>query len=333
MSPRTKVTSRRVWHAIGSFLDRERPRGAFLLVLFVACSLFAIIRVPSCQLRHRVDLPPEGRFQAENEARRTVVQAIGALALLLTLWATLRRTKAAEETATASLETVKATIDGQINERYIKAIELLGREELQLALGGIYALERIARDSDRDHWTVVEVLLAFVRKNAPATDCHAARYSANEPASPPRPDVQAALTVIGRRNTSHDGGGILDLSNTDLRGANFRRLDFQKARFYGACLQSANFTGANVREADFSAASIRGTVFADAHLDGADLVTALTGGTYCPGATLAGTKVSEDNIGGLDGLTQQQREGLVVARWRSFDVPGRGIVAPRSEPE
>jgi hypothetical protein len=333
MSPRTKVTPRRIWHAIGSFLDRERPRGAFLLALLVVCSVFAIIRVPSCELRNRVDLPPQGRFQAEDEARRTVVQVIGALALVLTLWATFKRTKAAEETARASSETVRATIDGQINDRYIKAIELLGREELQLRLGGIYALERIARDSGRDHWTVVEVLLAFVRANAPASDCHTARYSANEPASPPRPDVQAVLTVIGRRSTNQDGAGILDLSKTDLRGADFRGLDFQRARFYGACLQSANFTGADVRVADFSAASVRGTVFTDARLDGANLITALTGGTYCQGASLRGTRVSEDNIKGLDALSDDQRRGLVVAHWRQWDSPGSFVVGPQPGPE
>jgi uncharacterized protein YjbI with pentapeptide repeats len=125
----------------------------------------------------------------------------------------------------------------------------------------------------------------------------------------------------------------LDLSKTDLRGADFRGLDFQRARFYGACLQSANFTGADVRAADFSAASVRGTVFTDARLDDADLITALTGGTYCQGATLVGTRVSEDNIRGLDALSQQQRGGLVIARWRSFDAAASGVVAPRSEPE
>jgi hypothetical protein len=35
-------------------------------------------------------------------------------------------------------------------------------------LGGIYALERIARDSESDHWAVMEVLTAFVREQPPA---------------------------------------------------------------------------------------------------------------------------------------------------------------------
>ncbi|WP_062294251.1 hypothetical protein [Nostoc piscinale] len=36
-----------------------------------------------------------------------------------------------------------------------------------MRLGAIYTLERIAKDSAKDHWTIMEVLTAFVRENAP----------------------------------------------------------------------------------------------------------------------------------------------------------------------
>jgi hypothetical protein len=37
--------------------------------------------------------------------------------------------------------------EGQITERYTRAIDQLGSTSLSVRLGGIYALERIARDS------------------------------------------------------------------------------------------------------------------------------------------------------------------------------------------
>jgi hypothetical protein len=40
---------------------------------------------------------------------------------------------------------------GQITERFTRAIDQLGEAELDVRLGGIYALERIARDSKDDH--------------------------------------------------------------------------------------------------------------------------------------------------------------------------------------
>ena len=55
----------------------------------------------------------------------------------------------------------------QLTDRFTKAIEQLGHRTVDVRLGGIYALERIARDSRADHPQVVEVLTAFVREHAP----------------------------------------------------------------------------------------------------------------------------------------------------------------------
>ena len=56
--------------------------------------------------------------------------------------------------------------EGQVTDRYAKAIEQLGSDKLDVRIGGIYALERVARDSARDHPTVMEVLTAFVREHS-----------------------------------------------------------------------------------------------------------------------------------------------------------------------
>ncbi len=63
---------------------------------------------------------------------------------------------------------------GQITDRFTSAIEQLGSDKLEIRLGGIYALERIAGDSlamesspGRDYATIMEVLTAYVRENAP----------------------------------------------------------------------------------------------------------------------------------------------------------------------
>ena len=58
------------------------------------------------------------------------------------------------------------TEQGQITDRYTKAVEQLGSDKPDVRLGGIYALERIARDSAKDHPTVVEVLAAFIREHS-----------------------------------------------------------------------------------------------------------------------------------------------------------------------
>src|SRR5262249_19741678 len=133
---------------------------------------------------------------AENNARVTIAQIIGGLVVLLGLYATFKNVRVAEE--------------GKLTERFSKAVELLGNVNLDVRLGGIYALERIARDSLKDHWTVMEILTAFVREQSIRWYKSSQRWITDEGdgyayLDPVQPeinisvDVQAALTVIGRR--------------------------------------------------------------------------------------------------------------------------------------
>jgi hypothetical protein len=89
----------------------------------------------------------------------TLAQILGGAALLSGLYFTWR--------------TLQVNREGQITERFTRAIDQLGATDddgnprLEIRLGGIYALERIARDSPgRDYSTVMEILTAYVRENA-----------------------------------------------------------------------------------------------------------------------------------------------------------------------
>jgi hypothetical protein len=127
-----------------------------------------------------------------------LVQAVGGAALLIGLiftWRSIRATERnlliAQETAAKNLA---VALDGQITERFTRAIEQLGSNQLEVRLGAIYALERIARDSEQDHWSIMEILTAYVREHI--------RISTEQPskeATPRKPaaDIQAILTVLG----------------------------------------------------------------------------------------------------------------------------------------
>jgi hypothetical protein len=107
------------------------------------------------------------------------------------------------------------TEQGHLTDRYAKAIEHLGSATIDVRLGGIYALERIAHDSPRvqDQATIVEVLSAFVRVHSdpvyrlrkdqpelkPESKEHERELAAKHVEAERFPiDVQAALTVLGR---------------------------------------------------------------------------------------------------------------------------------------
>jgi hypothetical protein len=137
-----------------------------------------------------------------------------------------------------SRRTFELTEQGQVTDRYTKAVEQLGSDKLDVRIGGIYALERVARDSARDHPTVIEVLAAFIRDHS-REEPRRADAGADGDAPPQlRPDVQAAITVIGRRNRGNDSRPV-NLTAANLRDGDLFGVDLSKA-----ILGGVDFTGA-----------------------------------------------------------------------------------------
>ncbi|QMS87858.1 pentapeptide repeat-containing protein [Nostoc edaphicum CCNP1411] len=226
--------------------------------------------------------------------------------------------EAANKSAEAALRNAEAAQDKQITERFAKAIEQLGNEKIETRLGAIYTLERIAKDSKDDHWTIMEVLTAFVRVNAPLK-------KDEEQESPKiRTDIQAALTVIGRRNTENEQEKQrLDLSNIDIRGvdlikANLERADFISSNLEGALLmqarlQNAEFYNANLRSVAFFEANLHKAYLSETKLQQANLYKANLQGSFLPGANLhlanlVEANLQKTNLSGVKNLEQHQIE-------------------------
>jgi hypothetical protein len=196
---------------------------------------------------------------------------------------------------------------GQITERFTRAIDQLGaidesgKPKIDVVLGGIYALERIAKDSRDDHPQVVEVLTAYVREHA--------RYKPAEPQAPTTSgqevqddvatihrgpplatDIQAAMDVLARRDITQDRNR-LNLAGTDLRRL---YLDAQEGghlegvNLYEAHLEGASLWGAHLEESVLNGAYLTGAGLDDAHLEGATLIAARLQGAKLVGAHLEG---------------------------------------------
>jgi uncharacterized protein YjbI with pentapeptide repeats len=174
-----------------------------------------------------------------------------------------------------SRQTFAITEQGQVTDRYFKAIDQLGSDKLDVRIGGIYALERIAHDSPRDHPTVFEVLATFVREHSseqwplkpegePGT---------NLPDHSTRPDVQAVMNVIGRREVGYDNGQI-DLSRVNLIGADLRNAKLARAIMTAANLTRANLAGADLKGAELVDAILVGANVSRAAFAPAQLVPA-----------------------------------------------------------
>ena len=186
---------------------------------------------------------------------------------------------------------------GQLAGRYALALEQLGCEELDVRIGGIRALERVARDSPGHHPAVMGMLADFIReRSGPPRPPPGPGRQAPEPSQ--RPDVQAAITALGRRRTERDlrpvdlAGADLtgaDLTGAVLAGAVLARADLLAARLVRADLSGADLGGARLTGASLAGADLTGADLADADLVGADLARAefagaeLTGALWPPG--------------------------------------------------
>jgi hypothetical protein len=226
--------------------------------------------------------------------------------------------------------------EGQVTDRYTKAIEQLGSDKLDVRIGGIYALERVARDSARDHPTVMEVLTAFIREHSherwPPEDHPASRGQERST----RPDVQAALTVVGRRDSDRD------IRRIDLSRADLTRAILTDANLGGAILTLADLGGANLAGAALSRAALPTANLTDARLAGADLAGAFLFAADLSRADLGGANLTDASFARADltdatltdanlGRARLAGVDLTEARWRTdTPVPEGWILDPGS---
>jgi len=287
-------------------------------------------------------------------------------------WATLQQnpTDASKKKFDASLEVVKAIVGGigtvatigggffvlwnirltqtrLITERFSKAVEQLGSDKIEVRLGGIYALERIAQDSDRDHWTIMEVLTSFIQakasmkripeeriraradeiqqKGSGGTDKQNRDSAIRELISEPiTKDIQAALTVIGRRRHKKDPPDkVLDLSEANLSEANLNSAKFNGADLYRANLNDAFLKGAFLNGAKLSLARLSCADLSLTKLNGADLSYTDLSYTDLSDADLRHSNLNSANLNGADlknanfkDVDLSQTEGLTAEQMK-----------------
>jgi uncharacterized protein YjbI with pentapeptide repeats len=289
--------------------DTRRRRGpGRLLVFFVVLAALAgtsLWLVPQWQLAPAHDrLKSEDQltaaerlvldndlFQAENAARSTLALILAAGGLLLGLGIGWRRLEISRELRT--------------HERFGRAVEQLGSERAdgsprtEARLGGIYALERLLGDSEREYWPVMEVLTSYVRENAALT-----AGERNTAAGPLRPtaDIQAVLAVLGRRKprSASVERRLLDLRETDLRGANLSGSHLGGVTLHGANLDQVDATRAILSHSNLREAQLTGASLTEADLEGASLSRVNLEGARLNGANLRGADLSGANLRGAD---------------------------------
>jgi uncharacterized protein YjbI with pentapeptide repeats len=246
---------------------------------------------------------PKARADVEDNFRKTIGQLLGGFAVLLgTGFAYIQFVQQQQTSQQQFSQQQLASRALLISNQVSKGFEQLGSDRVVVRLGGIYALEGVMNPSEQYYQAVLEALSAFVRDST--------RTDTGD--GPPATDIQAVLTVIGRRKplftaeivrttpfrTTASGtvafrapGPNLDfvhIPKANLVLATLNEVSLEGANLSGADLGFANLMAAHLNGANLSSANLSGASLIYAHLDGADLSFANLSGTRLSGAHLNG---------------------------------------------
>jgi Pentapeptide repeats (8 copies) len=251
-----------------------------IIALFVALAVLGFFFLPQWMVDDDDFTLASARVKAENDIRTIWFQFLGGAVLALgALFAGI---------------TLVYIRESQITERFTRAVDQLGHKERDIRVGGIYALERIARDSRRDHGPVMEILTTYVKEHVGWP----AHLPIQPPAERPRADIRAALTVLGRRDTGHEPEPFfVELSETDLRRADLSGGSFQGSAFLAAHLEGANMVGADLRSSILVSAHLDEATLVEADLEGAILEDASCRRAEFWRANLRGAFLTNSDLG------------------------------------
>jgi hypothetical protein len=299
----TKTVRRTLWALVFLTLGV----GILLVSLVVLIKLYA----------EAASLKPKDRLSLSNEALRTFIQFLGGSFFLFTTYFTWKN--------------IKLTEEGIITDRFTKSIEQLGNDKLQVRLGGIYALQRIARDSEPDFCSVIEILTAYVRESSSYDDVLNQGIKL-------KADIQIVLDVIKNlmddrtddkitinlKETYLNGlyapdiflkGSILEkthLESVCFERANLQGSNLQRANIRSANLWGANLEGANLKESYLIGAILKGAFLERANLWGAHLENADLQGADLSDSILWEAKLQGANLRDVKGLTSKQIAGAQI---------------------
>jgi uncharacterized protein YjbI with pentapeptide repeats len=240
------------------------------------------------------------------------------LAAVIALIFTFFSVQATKGQLQATQHQLQVAEQGQITDRYNAAIANLGSNSIDIRLGGIYALQRLMQDSPRDQPTVIAVLCAFARDPA------ASKPQPQESSASSMPtDVQAALTVVGTRNTANDGRTtVIDLNHALLARAQLEDLGLSGADLSGADLADANLSSTDLAYAKLTSADLSGADLNSTRLAGADL-----SGANLTGARLTSTDLTRADLRHVN-LTGASFFGVNLSGASLFGANLAGAVLP-----
>ena len=202
-----------------------------------------------------------------------------------------------------------------ITDRLNKATEGLGKSHqnnkpmLEIRLGALFSLERIAQDSIEDHIRIMKIICAYIYVRNPLVNSRSKAQAISE-------DVRAALIIIGQR-----GEWTEDQKHLKEEEKQKYRLDFRHCNLRNAGLNNANLRNADLINTTLEISVLTDADFSDAHLQNTNLTKANLTRTNFKNAYMGASWAYEGNFSRCLNLTQKQLEHMYCGSEIKVKIP------------
>ena len=220
---RSKSAYRWVRRQVASILKHVRPRWRLCLLWLVlagaaAVGIWSLVNFWDWLQIESVG-GAVGRESGSTTVRNISLVIAGVIALPLALW----RSLVAQRQAVAAQRQAEISQNDLLNDRYQRGAATLGIEEITIRLGGIYALEGLAKEHPkRYHEVVMQLLCAYTRHASVDNEGSSTPRTAQSPKL--SEDIQAVLTAIASRQDTQITDERYRGYRPNLRGSNLRGL-------------------------------------------------------------------------------------------------------------
>lgn len=197
----------------------------------------------------------------------------------------------------ANILNLKITESKLENETFAAMLNTLASPQLEVRVGGIYALENLARTNKDFYWPVLHTLISYV-KNHRSIDSNDKRLPYNEKI---QTDIQAILNFVveGEYDMPHTTSDSLDLSHIHLVNVDLSRGKLAYVNFEGSILENIDFNGADLTEANFRNSNLSNVHFSNADLTQSNFTNAKLTRVDFLAANLESSKFGKANF--IDG--------------------------------
>lgn len=217
----------------------------------------------------------------------------------------------------------------QIGFRFQKALDLLSSDKESQKLMGIYNIEKLGFDSERDKELLTELLIEFLNKFSGKDKDMLIDVEDENFIKKIRVDnlyVYNLATVKSLSRLNKKYNLSLNLSSSEFSGYDLNGIDLSQAILRSSNFIKTDLNSSNLKEADISRANLRYSDFFNSNLENSNLSHSNLKNSNFVGANLKGANLYNANIAGANfEVANLESANLIEADLSDTNISGANL--------